>query len=101
VKEQDHPRTARLLAAGRRKMARKLIEEASEVALEVVRRRPRAVIRESADLIYNLVVVWFEYGIAPEEVWSEMRRRAERYGLAEKLSKPAAGSVLLAASDAG
>jgi len=99
--EQAHPRTARLLAAGRRKMARKLIEEASEVAPEAARYRPRAVIRESADPIYNLVVVWFECGIAPEEVWSEMRRRAECYGIAEKLPKPAAGSVLSAASDAG
>jgi phosphoribosyl-ATP pyrophosphohydrolase len=101
VNEQDHPRIARLLAAGRRKMARKLMEEVSEVALEAARCRSRAVVRESADLIYNLVVVWFECGIAPEEVWSEMRRRAEHYGLAEKLPKPAAGSVLSAASAAG
>jgi phosphoribosyl-ATP pyrophosphohydrolase len=97
VNERGNPRTARLLAAGRRKMAQKLMEEAAEVALEAVRSRPRAVIRESADLVYQLVVLWRECGIAPDEVWAEMRHRADRFGLAEKLPKatahlaPAAG----------
>ena len=87
VSERVNPRTARLLRAGRAKMAQKLMEEASEVALEAVRRRSRAVIRESADLVYQLVVLWRECGIAPEEVWAEMRRRADHYGIAEKLPK--------------
>jgi phosphoribosyl-ATP pyrophosphohydrolase len=97
VNERDNPRTARLLDAGRRKMAQKLMEEAGEVALEAVRSRPRAVIRESADLVYQLVVLWRECGIDPDEVWAEMRQRADRFGLAEKLPKatahlaPAAG----------
>jgi phosphoribosyl-ATP pyrophosphohydrolase len=90
VSERDNPRTARLLAAGRSKMAQKLMEEAGEVALEAVRRRPRAVVRESADLVYQLVVLWHQCGIAPEEVWSEMRRRADMLGIAEKLPKRAA-----------
>jgi len=87
VTEQDNPRTARLLACGRSKIARKLMEEAGETALEAVRHRPRRVIRESADLIYHLVVLWRECGVAPGEVWSEMRRRADTLGLAEKLPK--------------
>lgn len=90
VSERDNPRTARLLAAGCRKMAQKVVEEAGEVALEAVRRRSRAVIRESADLVYHLVVLWRECGIAPDEVWSEMHRRAQRFGIAEKLPKAAA-----------
>jgi phosphoribosyl-ATP pyrophosphohydrolase len=89
VNEQNNPRTARLLGAGCRKMAQKLMEEAGEVALEAVRRRPRAVIRESADLVYQLVVLWRECGIAPDEVWAEMRDRAARFGIAEKLPKAA------------
>jgi phosphoribosyl-ATP pyrophosphohydrolase len=83
-----HPRTVRLLAAGRRKMAQKLLEEAGEVALAAVRHRTRLVIRESADLVYHLVVLWRECGIAPEEVWAEMRHRADELGIAEKLPKP-------------
>jgi phosphoribosyl-ATP pyrophosphohydrolase len=87
VSEHDHPRTARLLAAGRRKMAQKLIEEAAEVALEASRHHSRSVVRESADLLYQLVVLWRDCGIAPEEIWEEMRRRVERFGIAEKLPK--------------
>jgi phosphoribosyl-ATP pyrophosphohydrolase len=98
VSEQDNPRTARLLACGRTKIAQKVIEEAGEIALEAARHRSRGVVRESADLIYQLVVLWRACGIAPDQVWAEMRRRADQLGLAEKLPKsarrhaPAAGS---------
>ena len=72
VSERDNPRTARLLTCGRSKVAHKLIEEAGEIALEAVRHRSRNVVRESADLIYHLVVLWHECGITPDEVWAEM-----------------------------
>jgi len=68
-------------------MAQKLMEEAGEIALEAVRHRTRGVVRESADLIYHLVVLWRECGIAPDEVWAEMHRRADKLGIAEKLPK--------------
>jgi phosphoribosyl-ATP pyrophosphohydrolase len=87
VNERENPRTARLLACGRSKIAQKLIEEAGEIALEAVRHRSRHVVRESADLIYHLVVLWHECGIAPEEIWAEMERRADKLGIAEKLPK--------------
>jgi phosphoribosyl-ATP pyrophosphohydrolase len=51
-------RTARLLRRGPDKMAKKLAEEAIEVAIDTVNRNPEAVIRESADLLYNLTVLW-------------------------------------------
>ena len=87
VSERDNPRTAHLLASGRSKIAQKLIEEAGEIALEAVRHRSRNVVRESADLVYHLVVLWHECGITPDEVWAEMRRRADKLGIAEKLPK--------------
>ena len=87
VSEQHNPRTAHLLASGRAKIAQKLIEEAGETALEAVRHRSRSIVRESADLLYQLVVLWHECGISPDEVWSEMRRRADKLGIAEKLPK--------------
>jgi hypothetical protein len=34
-----------------------------------------------------LIVLWHECGIAPDEVWAEMRWRADKLGLAEKLPK--------------
>ncbi len=87
VSEDENPRTARLLASGRSKIAQKVIEEAGEVALEAVRLRSRSIVRESADLVYHLIVLWHDCGITPDEVWAEMHRRADRLGIAEKLPK--------------
>jgi phosphoribosyl-ATP pyrophosphohydrolase len=80
-------RTARLLRAGRAKMAKKLAEEAVEVVIDAMHGQPEAVIRESADLLYNLVVLWVHAGVHPDEVWAEMRRREQLFGIAEKLPK--------------
>jgi phosphoribosyl-ATP pyrophosphohydrolase len=80
-------RTARLLRAGRAKMAKKLAEEAVEVVIDAMHGQPEAVVRESADLLYNLVVLWVHAGVRPEDVWAEMRRRETMFGIAEKVPK--------------
>src|SRR3954463_16092951 len=80
-------RTARLLRSGRSKMAKKLAEEAVEVVIDAMHGNRDAVVRESADLLYNLVVLWVSSGIRPEEVWTEMQRRERLLGIAEKLPK--------------
>ena len=80
-------RTARLLRSGRSKMAKKLAEEAVEVVIDAMNGDREAVIKESADLIYNLVALWVTAGIAPAQVWAEMERRERLYGIAEKLPK--------------
>lgn len=80
-------RTARLLRAGRAKMAKKLGEEAVEVVIDAVNGQTDAVVRESADLLYNLVVLWVHAGVRPEDVWAEMHRRELMFGIAEKLPK--------------
>jgi phosphoribosyl-ATP pyrophosphohydrolase len=87
VTPENHPRTAKLLGSGTRKVAQKVIEEAGEVALEAVKRNNGGVARESADLLYHLVVLWHRLGIDPADIWSEMRRRADAMGIAEKLPK--------------
>jgi len=81
------PRTAKLLAAGVPKMAQKLVEEAAETAIEAVQRRPAAVVRESVDLLYNLVMLWSEVGVDPGMIWAEMDKREATLGMAEKLPK--------------
>jgi len=68
-------RTARLLRSGRSKMAKKLAEEAIEVVIDAMHGNRDAVVRESADLLYNLVVLWVSAGVTPKEVWKEMERR--------------------------
>lgn len=80
-------RTAKLFAAGRPKMAQKVGEEAVEVAIEAVRGQRDAVVIESADLMYNLVVLWADMGITPDDIWAEIRRRELVMGVAEKLPK--------------
>ena len=80
-------RTARLLRSGRSKMGKKLAEEAVEVILDSVHGDREAVIKESADLIYHLVVLWIATGIRPEDVWKEMDRRERLLGIAEKVPK--------------
>src|SRR5882672_1007499 len=80
-------RTARLLRSGRAKMAKKLAEEAVEVVIDAMNGNRDAVVRESADLIYNLVVLWVSSGVQPKEVWKEMERRERLFGIAEKLLK--------------
>ena len=85
--QQASPRTTKLLTAGIPKMAQKLVEEAAETAIEAVREQRSTFVNESADLLYNLVVLWTELGVAPAEVWAEMDRREAMLGLAEKLPK--------------
>src|SRR4029079_8594767 len=80
-------RTARLCRACRSKMAKKLAEEAVEVVIDAMHGQPEAVVRESADLIYNLVVLWAAAGVHPDEVWEEMTRRERMFGIAEKIPK--------------
>jgi phosphoribosyl-ATP pyrophosphohydrolase len=82
-------RTTRLLQAGRGKISKKLAEEAVEVVIDAVHGDSAAVIRESADLLYHLVVLWTASNIHPDEVWTEMERRERLLGIAEKLPKVA------------
>src|SRR5436190_941742 len=80
-------RTAKLLRQGRSKMAKKLAEEAIEVVIDAMNGESEAVVRESADLLYNLVVLWAEAGVSPQDVFAEMARRERLFGLAEKVPK--------------
>ena len=81
------PRTSKLLASDIAKMAKKVVEEAAETAIDAVRGDRAAVVHESVDLLYNLSIVWSEMGINPDEVWAEMDRRERVLGMVEKLPK--------------
>lgn len=93
-------RTARLLRAGRSKMAKKLAEEAVEVAIDTMHGDVDAVVRESADLLYNLVVLWVASGVHPKDIWMEMERREQLLGIAEKLPKERPDAPLRERADA-
>ena len=88
-------RTAKLKAASTAKKARKLVEEATELALDAVADNPEGLISESVDLLYHLAVLWHDRGIAPGEVRAEMARRTAVLGIAEKLPKKGPAKKLL------
>src|SRR5215467_7549072 len=79
--------TARLFTRGRAKIAQKLGEEAVEAVIEGVRDNPSALIGESADLLYHLLVLWAAAGISPADVAAELTRREGTSGLAEKRTR--------------
>lgn len=79
--------TAKLLAQGRLKCAKKLGEEAVEASLAAVTDDRSSLINESADLLYHLVVLWAACEITPEEVYAVLAAREARSGLAEKASR--------------
>ncbi|WP_408901597.1 phosphoribosyl-ATP diphosphatase [Pararoseomonas indoligenes] len=79
--------SARLLARGTAKVAQKLGEEAVEAVIEAMAGNRRALIGESADLLYHLIVTWVDAGIRPEDVWAELVRREGISGIAEKAAR--------------
>ncbi|HEV2550363.1 MAG TPA: phosphoribosyl-ATP diphosphatase [Stellaceae bacterium] len=80
--------TAKLFSQGRAKIAQKLGEEAVEAVIEGVRGDGARLAQESADLLYHLLVLWAETGVAPEQVWQALEARVGRSGLEEKKSRP-------------
>src|SRR5439155_367677 len=66
--------TARLFSRGRAKIAQKLGEEAVEAVIEGVGNKPAALVGESADLLYHLLVLWAAAGVSPADVAAELTR---------------------------
>lgn len=75
--EPDKSYTARLYAAGTGKIAQKVGEEAVEVVIEAMREDKDCLRSESADLLYHLLVLWADQGIAPQEIWAELDKRVK------------------------
>ncbi len=76
--------TAKLLARGNAKIAQKLGEEAVEAVIEGVRGDRIALVGESADVLYHLLVLWAAAGISPADIAAELKRREGTSGIAEK-----------------
>lgn len=79
--------SARLLARGTGKVAQKFGEEAVECVIEAVAKNRTALVGESADVLYHLLVLWVDAGLRPEDVWNELIRRESLSGLAEKAAR--------------
>ena len=81
--------SARLLARGTAKIAQKFGEEAVECLIEAVAGNRAALIAESADVLYHLLVMWVDADVEPAEVWAELHRREGVSGIAEKAGRSA------------
>jgi phosphoribosyl-ATP pyrophosphohydrolase len=79
--------SARLMSRGIAKVAQKFGEEAVECLIEAVAGNHDALIAESADVLYHLLVLWAASGVRPEDVWAELARREGISGIAEKASR--------------
>lgn len=79
--------TAKLFAKGRAKIAQKMGEEAVELAIAAVSETREAVVSESADLVFHLLVLWAEMGVTIEDVRAELRRREGQSGIEEKKAR--------------
>lgn len=79
--------SARLLSRGTAKVAQKFGEEAVECLIEAVAGNHDAVVAESADVLYHLIVLWVSCGIRADEVWEELKRREGISGITEKASR--------------
>ena len=67
--------TAKLFREGAPRIAQKVGEEGVEVALAGVLGDKKRLTEESADLLYNLIVLLIHQGLSLEEVTKELRRR--------------------------
>jgi phosphoribosyl-ATP pyrophosphohydrolase len=79
--------TASLLAKGKPECARKVGEEAIETVIAVTSQDRTAVIKESADLVYHLLVLWLASDIRPAEIYAELAARESQTGLQEKAAR--------------
>lgn len=79
--------TRKLLDRGVEHCAKKLGEEAVEMALAAVGDNRDHVISEAADLLYHLLVLLQARGIALSEVEAVLQQRTAQSGLAEKASR--------------
>ncbi|MGC4409177.1 phosphoribosyl-ATP diphosphatase [Rhizobium rosettiformans] len=85
--DPDQSWTAKLVAGGQDKAAKKLGEEAIEAVMAAVRQDRENLVYESADLLYHLMVVLKIADIPLQAVMQELERRTAQTGLSEKASR--------------
>ncbi|OCO99550.1 MULTISPECIES: phosphoribosyl-ATP diphosphatase [unclassified Ensifer] len=83
----DESWTAKLVAGGQPKAAKKLGEEAVETVIAAVSNDRANLVAESADLIYHLMVVLKIADIPLQDVLNELARRTNQSGLQEKANR--------------
>lgn len=83
--------TAKLLGEGIAKCAKKVGEEGVELAIAAISGDKTERVKESADLLYHLCVLWVASGIDPADVYAELAAREGRSGLDDKAARKGLG----------
>jgi phosphoribosyl-ATP pyrophosphohydrolase len=78
---------ARLFGEGREALARKLGEEAIETVIAALSQDDDALVGESADLLFHLLILLADRGLTFDDVAAELERREGLSGLDEKASR--------------
>ncbi len=86
--DPDSSYVARLNAKGLRKIAQKLGEEATETVIAALTEDEKALVGESADLLFHLMVLLGAKGVPLSDVMAELDRREGTSGIAEKAARP-------------
>ena len=68
-------------------LGKKIGEESSELIIDFIKKNKNGAIKESADLIYHVLVIWVSLGINPEEIWKELSSRKLISGIEEKQNR--------------
>ena len=68
-------------------LAKKIGEESSELIIDFIKKNKRGIVKESADLLYHLLVIWVSSGIKSEEIWNELSSRKLQSGFEEKKNR--------------
>ncbi len=78
---------ASLFLKGPGKIAQKVGEEATETVIAALTGTPADLTGEAADLLFHLMVLLVDSGVAFEDVLAELDRREGVSGLAEKAAR--------------
>ena len=81
--------TAKLFAGGPDSILKKIGEESAELIMASKDGKRLNIVRESADLVYHVLVLLAFYGLSIEDVSQEMRRREGISGIDEKKARGA------------
>ena len=68
-------------------LAKKIGEESSELIIDFIKKNKQGAIKESADLIYHVLVVWIYLDINPDDIWNELSSRKYKSGIEEKKNR--------------
>ncbi len=68
-------------------LAKKIGEESSELIIDFIKKNKMGIVKESADLLYHLLVLWISIDVDPNDIWKELSSRKKKTGFEEKNSR--------------